>query len=539
MSRTTTRWLSAASDDGVALITVIGIMVVVTILAIGSFTLAEQSLFEATRTEDETRAFRAASSGLDTALSQFTGDPDDFPIEGSTPDGSYVIEMELGGGDGEYKLTSRGTGLDGSSERVVQQFYFLNLWKMNFAGTGPQSLITGTSGMAGTSNILGPFYMKGNFTVDTNMSMREGPLFVKGGNISVAAAGLLGEPDTMIKVFCDGTVPPNTDPPKNLNGVYIKSRSLSVPDIALPTLDDEQMQSYATKAQNESIDNIMGRMIDGVPPRVNLESVGSDPSTYVTMQPPSSAIWTRAKAHASNANYKFMSTSGDGTISARGAGSTSLTLGHTTFGSWGPIDVPGVSVAGDGHYVDPISGNPLVNRYDDFAYWNGYHAEGDLLFINGTVFVDGPLVFDDDVYYIGNGTIVANGPVTINGKLRPYGGNPASYSNTIGEENGWALGIVTPTNMVIDFNSSNAYANKTAEELRAGEPDIAGAFFSDSTVEFETTNIYIRGSIIAGKMDMGKSNAYLVTNPLLPEYLPDSLPGAEGGLLMPGMWTRN
>ena len=79
----------------------------------------------------------------------------------------------------------------------------------------------------------------------------------------------------------------------------------------------------------------------------------------------------------------------------------------------------------------------------------------------------------------------------------------------------------------------------TAEELRAGEPDIAGAFFSDSTVEFETTNIYIRGSIIAGKMDMGKSNAYLVTNPLLPEYLPDSLPGAEGGLLMPGMWTRN
>ena len=65
MSRTTTRWLSAASDDGVALITVIGIMVVVTILAIGSFTLAEQSLFEATRTEDETRAFRAAMNTLD------------------------------------------------------------------------------------------------------------------------------------------------------------------------------------------------------------------------------------------------------------------------------------------------------------------------------------------------------------------------------------------------------------------------------------------------------------------------------------------
>jgi hypothetical protein len=30
----------------------------------------------------------------------------------------------------------------------------------------------------------------------------------------------------------------------------------------------------------------------------------------------------------------------------------------------------------------------------------------------------------------------------------------------------------------------------------------------------------------------------IVTNPLLPDYLPDSLPGAGMGLLWPGLWTR-
>jgi Tfp pilus assembly protein PilX len=39
-------------DDGVALLTVIGIMVVITILSIGSFVIARQTLHEAQRVED-------------------------------------------------------------------------------------------------------------------------------------------------------------------------------------------------------------------------------------------------------------------------------------------------------------------------------------------------------------------------------------------------------------------------------------------------------------------------------------------------------
>lgn len=516
-----------SDESGVALITVIGVMAVITILAVGSFVLAQQTLFESKKVEDMSRAFRAASGGLDVVLTTFSDESTatDFPITGTTPDGSYIVTLEDLGGS-EYRLISSGVGRDGSTEIVKQQFYYMNLWKMNFAGTGPQSLISGSGGLAGTSNIIGPFYMKGNLPIANNMSCLEGPFFVKGGNITVGSSGALGSSTKYVKVYCDGTGNPAV--PANgakggSGGVFVTSVSRSVPDITLPTITDDMMYQWASKAQAESIDNIMG-----TPSRnlgANLETSNGQASDYTLMQPPSTTTWTRAKAQAvpTNSNYKFIGRA-DGTISARGAGTTNLTIGGRSFGAWGSVNTTdGISLP-----AGPAGANyTLANRYDDFAY----DDVNNRLYISGTVFIDGSLTISEDISYIGNGSIVVNGPINIAGTVRPYG------TNTQGENNQYALGLVTPGDIFVSFNSNNNYANKSADEIRATSPDMAGAFFCQGTIHF-SNNPLVRGSVIAGKIDSGGPNMCLVTNPLLPTYLPESLPGVDRGLLMPGLWTR-
>ena len=516
-----------SDESGVALITVMGVMAVVTVLAVGSFVLAQQTLHESKKVEDQSRAFRAASSGLDIVLTTFSDESTatDFPVAGTTPDGAYSVTLEDLGAS-EYRLTSVGTGRDQSNETVRQQFYYMNLWKMNFAGTGPQSLISGSGGLAGTSNIICPFYMKGNLAIANNMSCLEGPFFINGGNITVGSSGSLGTSSSYVKVYCDGTgspaVPDNYER-GGAGGVFVSSVSRSVPDISLPTVTDDMLAQWASKAQAESIDNIMGTPDKNL--GANLETSNGQASDYRLMKPPSTTTYTRVMAQAvpTNANYKFIGKA-DGTISARGAGTTALSIGGRSFGAWGTVTTSdGISLP-----AGPVGANyTLANKQDDFAY----DAVNKRLYIHGTVFVDGPLTIAESMTYIGNGSIIVNGPKTISGTIRPYG------TNTQGETNGYALGLVTHVDMTVNFSSNNNYANKTADEIRATTPDMAGAFFCQGTVHFGN-NPLVRGSVIAGKIDSGGPNMCLVTNPLLPTYLPESLPGVDRGLLMPGLWTR-
>jgi hypothetical protein len=166
--------------------------------------------------------------------------------------------------------------------------------------------------------------------------------------------------------------------------------------------------------------------------------------------------------------------------------------------------------------------------HDDFAYDN----VNNILYIEGTVFVDGDVTIAENMTYVGNGAIIANGTITIDGAIRPHG------TNAQGENNQWALGLVTPTDMYFTASDSNNYSTKTEVELRASSPTFAGAFYAQGTVYYTSTNMLMRGSIIAGKISSSSPNTYMVTNPLLPEYLPESLPGVDMGLLFPGLWTR-
>lgn len=513
----TRKGLPLTSDDGVALITVIGVMVVVTIMAIGAFVLANQALDEARRAAGETRAFRVAAAGLDNALSSFKPEITSYP-DISTPDGTATVTVAKTDGDaGEYQIVSLGTGVDGTKQRVVQKFYYFNLWEMNFAGTGSQSLMSGSSGMNGSSNIYGPFYVKGNLSLDAYFSVMDGPLFVKSGKLATtSSATKIGTPTKKVRIYCDGgaTLDKGT--------LYYTGPYLSVPEITLPSLKYDNLRGAATLAQNESKDGVMSRT-RGTAVRVpNCEVASRGGSTYKYFGPVS------------------------GVPEPLGQGRTPVVLGTPanknlfkglgSFGSWGAVETTGQVIPAGGTMPYTAA---FGNAWDDFAYWDnpvGIMPSGwDLMFISGTVYIDGPLTIDDDVMYIGNGTLVVNGPVIMNGKVRPYSYSTADVVvNKVGEDKKWALGIVTPSDMTM--NASNS--NDGSYPVRENAFDYAGAFYTDSTLTITRPSVSVRGSILSKKMNLLGTNGDIVTNPLLPTYLPDSLPGGDAGVVTPGLWSR-
>ena len=513
---------TVSGDEGIAMITVLGVMLVVTLLAVASYNLTVQTLFESEKVEDESRAFRVASAGIDTVLASFTPTQTVFPAI-STPDGTATITVSETGGDaGEYEVISTGVGLDGSTETVVQRFFYLNLWEMNFAGTGSQSLMSGSSGLNGSSKIWGPFYVLGGLAVESNMSMMEGPIFVKDGNFERNGSGEIGTEDDPVRLYCDGKVD------LKLTGgakAFVEGPYLNVPYIQLPKLTPDKMTSYAILAQTESRDGKMSRFQMTDTPD-NLELVSHEGRTY---------------------KYFGEST---GTISPLGNGTTELVLGTPdttypnalgTYGSWGSITTTGAILASGPTPPSPALYNGLPEIHDDFAYWDNAYTVGgttwDLLYISGTVFVDGPLIVKDHVMYIGNGTIVANGPVTLTGALRPFSYTTDTVTvNKVGEDKKWALGIVTPSDIEM---AANGAQNGRSDPVRDRPFDYAGAFYTDRTLHVTHPGTSMRGSIIANKMDFEDPNTNLVTNPLLPAYLPDSLPGGGQGIISAGLWSRH
>lgn len=527
-------------DSGVALITVLGVMLVITVLAIGAYTLSSQVLHESVRLENESEAFRAASSGLERVLSSFSVDEATAmiaagPIVDHTPDGTYTVTAEDLGGN-EWRLTSVGVDSNGVRETVKQEFYFLDLWKMNFSGGSASSSPGAGGALNGQSSIVGPFYARGDMSMNMNMALLEGPLFLKDGNLFVPNGGpnyWVGMAGSPLKVYADGganpPVPPN-EVGSGGKGVYIDGPYTSVPDIELPPITDEDLKEWATTAKNESVDNVMGNT-----GKINLEAVVDgetrDPATYTTLQPPNTTTWSRERPQAGSGPYKLIAGSGfslDGVGVGSGTLASPFVIGGRTFGAWGSVvTTDGVSLSagptGIASYTTGVT--------DDFAY----NDAANILYLWGTVYVDGDLVIAEDMEYIGNGTIIANGDITLVGELRPYQNNG---NNTQGENNKWAVGLVTPGDIEFQKAGGTNTGNIPREQLRDVLPGYAGAFYCGGEAFFPDTNTMVRGSILAGQMKFSHPNNVLVTNPLLPTYLPESLPGLGVGILTPGLWSR-
>jgi hypothetical protein len=87
------------------------------------------------------------------------------------------------------------------------------------------------------------------------------------------------------------------------------------------------------------------------------------------------------------------------------------------------------------------------------------------------------------------------------------------------------------------MGTGNSGSNDDAEAIRDQIPDVGGAFYAEKYVEVQKT-LLMQGSIITGEIRAPNTNVWLVTNPMLPSYLPDSLPGSAGGMMTPTRWMR-
>ncbi|MBE0476017.1 MAG: hypothetical protein IBX62_02835 [Coriobacteriia bacterium] len=494
------------SDDGIAMITVIGVISVVTVIAIGAFAMSRQSLHESVLVRSESQAFHLASAGIEVVLETIQRggfDESLYPMGGTLAAGTWQTTVSKLT-DAEYLATSTGTTSEGVSETVEVKFFYLNIWEMNLAAGSKQSITAGGGGLNGTANIVGPFYAVGTIEMGGGARVLSGPLFIKGGDIIVTGASTVGAPlvegqpySGPINVYCDGALIGRQD------RYFISYRSQGVPTIELPTVDDDYTTEQWSKARAESVDNLIGYPPQGEDAGTpNLESVGGDPTTYRTMQPPNTATFSRAKAPGASAQYKYIGPSSG--PSAMGEGTTHLVIGGT--GSWG--------TGSD----DPRAEGYPAGSHDDFYF----DDTTNMLYVQGTVFVDGPVTFAEDITYRGNGAIIANGDIYIHGKLAPA---------TVGGEldASAAMGLVTPKNILCETPSSN----KDFGDV----PDLSGAFFARGNVRFKH-NILCVGAVVAGGITFDHPNTKLVTNPNLPSFLPESMPGRGLSILSQGAWAR-
>jgi len=475
--------MSLKRQEGFALIAVMGLAALVTVVAIGGFVLSQQVLHESSRVQNESKAFQVAQSGLDRELAGFTEAnlvDGAFERSGSTSDGVYTVTVAaLAGSEFEYVMTSAGTA-DGEEESVSMRFFYLDLWNMNI-GAGESAAMGGGRGWNGNASIDGPLYVRGDLEWSANAVYEGGPLFIRDGGLDVSGSGELGKADPIKLYATDGII-------DGANQVYLDGPiSSSVPDIDLPWIDEAFLDNALQTAMDESVDNFMG-----VPSRIlgNTEATGANPATYPSLRALSSPAST-------SEYYKYIGPSAG--RSDLNDGSTFMEIDSVSFGSW------------DGNGYPVGSG-----KHDDFAYDFGAGT----LYVEGTVFIDGDLHIGPSVHnYVGNGTLIVNGDIFIGAEFGPRDGLAAEQ----------AIGLVAAGDIVIGDNahSGNVRAHYT------------GAIFCNGTVELYHTATSYEGSILAANIYGDKPDIHLTTNPVLPTVLPESMPGAGGGIVFPGTWTRN
>lgn len=465
-----------------------GVIAVLTIIAAGGYAIASQTLFQAKRVQHESDAFLCANSGLDYALGLFDKHgykASDYPLVVSNADGTFTVTV-TSGVNSEYTVTSIGQGKSGGTSTVSERFFFINLWEMNISSGEGDALTAGGGSWDGTSWIDGPFYCKIAGPVSMKASFLTGPLFLKGpdGSLSTRGNATIGTSADPIDIYVEGNVSGN---------VYASTLSHNVPDIKLPRVDATYLAEKAQIAKDESVDNKMGAKGVSTVQNIEADSANADPaSTYTT-------VMSRSRATGADHFYKYV---GGDTIAAVGQGTHNLTIaqGGTSFGAW--------------NYL-PSGATAPVN--DDFAF----DAATGTLYINGTVFVDGAVSFSGTIHYVGNGTIVANGPITVPGDLRPASGNMGV---------GYALGLVTPTTITIG-NGGNGNPRDPSD------PDVCGALFAQQKIQF-TANTMFKGSVISAEIASEHPNTHMITDPLLPTYLPSSMPGLGSGMVTLAGWSR-
>jgi hypothetical protein len=492
-------------EHGVTTVVVVGIFLVLAILAVGVLTIAVEGLTSVVENKRYVNALGLAEAGLDRVLwnLQEQGVEDvlsepEFTLTFNNGVANVRITTE-GAGTFQIKAISVGkvSQLDASPttyyrKAVEATLFSINIWDMNFAGGAQQSVQTGTSGITGNGTFIGPIFVRGSLPLGGNSAIYEGPVFIREGQIIVQSNSVtLGtSSDHIDYAYIDGD-PPIVDKQGNEipesewenQGIYIDTLYGNTPEIDLPTLNSTKLQTYRERAESESTDNTLSGTTQTAP------FVNENDVIYPQVQ--------NAFSGVGSGKYKVLDN--DTSNASLGQGSFNVTIGSST-PSFGMVDVDG-----DGEVVD------------DKPYWEfAWDTTNSVLYVNGTVFVDGDLVLGDGVNtitYMGRGTIVVNGDITLKSHLLA-----ADFPQTS------AIGLVSAGNFIIQI--ANSFS--TPSDPYGSDPDLQGAFFALGDVDFSTSAQYTktRGTIIGGRFIFENIKPILQVDPDLPDKLPPSLPGS-------------
>lgn len=504
------RTARAARDEGVALVTVIGVIALVTVLVIAGFALAQQTLHESNRVNKETQAFQAANAGLDAAVARiqyqgYSAASGDFPM--------HLTAAQIGAGEttvtvrqiskSEYEVISAGLGRDGTQETVRVRMYFIDLYSMNVSyGARLQASASGGK-LNGTTSIYGPIYTFGDL-VDLGQGsggIKWGPLMVKGGSVSSAR--------DWIDV---GTI--YYEPPNTISVGVPTKKVPSVPEFIVPPVDANYLTAARARALAESSDNNQGEPATR-PGVTNFEvSAIGDPATY-----------THAKAPGASAAYKIIDNDAS---NSSGPGTAGLTIDGTT---------PSFGIG-----------------TDDFAYDQGTRT----LTVWGTVYIDGGFKTTVPIVYVGNGIIVANGEIQLLADFKPKHGLSPGLGGKDGDtmyanqsfDSAETIGLVSPYRIICDNGGGNPGNDPTTPPSHAGafysvNPDTSamgtnpdGTRFQYGTIEVGTKAAVVGAVIATGITFRDNNNQHMRTSANLGEVISRNMPGYGQMVQSFGTWSR-
>jgi hypothetical protein len=467
------------NQKGLAMLSIIGIMMVLTIIGLGLSAVALNDLSLSARTLDRTKALHVAEAGIQRFLWQLekqgnNPEPTNFTLE--TSEGKALVEAERLTESYLWEVTSLGT--TGSARRKIKVTVLnLSYWDI-FTGFGEEEeeeegLPTRGNGLNGTASISGALYIYGNIQLSGNSLLEEGPIFIKEGSLVMqSASAQVGSPEQPVRLYIE----PKPGFPQIMNSqeepidpfnpqpydLHVASIKRMVPE--MPNFEFESMSEYRAIAAMESTEIVEVTYPGIVDPR-EYKVIDNDDSD----------------------NQSFSLDISDNT--------QSFGLKNGT-------------------------------AQGDFAWDKALRR----LYIEGTVYVDGDVKIGDKnetIIYFGRGTIIANGEITIKGKLLPpngEGGYPVLSEDNVLGLGGFEIEIETQS------NNSNPDKNN---------PDIAAALFAPESVEFEGNNISFVGNVITGVLDFEEgANNHLFNHANLSSYVPPSLPGSGTYLALIANWRE-
>lgn len=488
-------------ENGVALIAAVGAIAVLMILAFGLLTYTQNAVEKVIEYRHYVKAINLADAGVDhvTWLYKKRSLPENYIGNKVTLDfgqqGRCDFKVEGGDVGFEKEIISVGYLPTGEKKAVKVTLFSMNIWDMMLSAgnENPDRRPGGSGGIEGNGMIQGPFYIRGNLPVLLGtFDIYEGPLFINDGSlIKGSSSGYVGEETSPITAYIEGNeegaifrkqgnkLEP-LDPWTPSMNIYIEKLKREVPDIEFPALTQDELNRLYDVSKDEGSDNILPSYPETAS-TVSFDETQINPSVRTAFSVPEIT------------NYKVLDNDSFANGSLATQGKTIYIGGSESFGL--------VDADGDGD----------IDNSDSSYYEFAYNASQKKLYIRGTVFVDGNLVFSDNVTYEGRGTFIVNGNCNINGKLLTSSDFPQTNS----------LGLAVKGDCLVDVDSSNDVID-----------DIQVAVFTEGDVAFSSNNTRFYGAMIAGFIDMSSANnIQLVLANALPSNLPPSLPASESNIV--------